>query len=49
MEKNEVIKVEKKGLKTAGDRYIDTLSKEAEIVMNGIRRHDLPGVKGKGT
>ena len=45
MEKNEVIKVEKKGLKTAGDRYIDTLSKEPEIVMNGMGLELKPEVK----
>lgn len=43
--KNEVAKTEKKGLKTTGDRYIDTLSKEAEIVMSSIGLELKPEVK----
>ncbi len=45
MEKNEITKAEKKGLKTTGDRYIDTLSKEAEIVMNSMGLDLKPEVK----
>lgn len=45
METKELAKVEKKTLKTNGDRYIDTLSKEAEIVMNSMGLELKPEVK----
>lgn len=45
METKELVKVEKKTLKTNGDRYIDTLSKEAEIVMSSMGLELKPEVK----
>lgn len=45
MEERELVKVDKKHPKTVGDRYIDALSKEAEVVMQGMGLELKPEVR----